>query len=66
MKSLKVTFSDSCLHILKAIAILQSITATSVLEKAITNEKYILDKQSEGSRFLLLETNGTLREVIFK
>ena len=56
--------SDATANALKAIAARNNISFAEALQQAIANENFLEDQQETGK--LLIEQNGTLRELVRK
>jgi hypothetical protein len=59
-----IELPDETVNALRAIAFRNGISLGSALQQAITNEKFLEEQQESGK--LLIEQNGTLRELIRK
>ena len=58
-----VELPDETVRDLQAIARRHGVSFGEALQQAITNEKFLEDQQASGAK-LLVEKNGTLREVV--
>jgi hypothetical protein len=56
--------SDSTSETLKEIARRNSVSVEVALKQAILNEKFIEEQAASGAK-LLIEKNGSLRELVF-
>ena len=51
---------------LRSMAGLLGTTVTSVLQRAIRDERFIQEQLAEGNRFAVMDPRGTLREIIWR
>jgi hypothetical protein len=57
--------SEETLAALQAIASRNGLSLATALQQAVTNENFLEDQQANGVK-LLVEQNGTLRELVRK
>jgi hypothetical protein len=57
--------SEETLAALQAIATRNGLSLATALQQAVTNENFLEDQQANGVK-LLVEQNGTLRELVRK
>jgi hypothetical protein len=62
--SFNLLFDD--LDSLRSMASLLGTTATSVLQRAIRDERFIQEQLAEGNRFAVMDPRGTVREIIWR
>lgn len=51
---------------LRSMASLLGTTVTSVLQRAIRDERFIQEQLADGNRFAVMDQRGTLREIIWR
>jgi hypothetical protein len=51
---------------LRSMANLLGTTVTSVLQRAIRDERFIQEQLAEGNRFAVMDPRGTVREIIWR
>jgi hypothetical protein len=51
---------------LRSMANLLGTTVTSVLQRAIRDERFIQEQLAEGNRFAVIDPRGTVREIIWR
>jgi predicted transcriptional regulator len=62
---LSVNLSDDVVAEIRRLAAKRKVTMTEVIRDAIGTEKFIEDEKSR-SKFLLEDSNGKLRQVVFR
>jgi len=51
---------------LRSMATLLGTTITSVLQRAIRDERFIQEQLADGNRFAIMDQRGTVREIIWR
>lgn len=68
MTKARCTFllSQQTVDLLKRVAEDEGITMSEIIRRAIRTEKFILDTQAAGDRFLIQNRAGQVREVLLR
>jgi ribbon-helix-helix CopG family protein len=65
-KRLNVSFSDSTFRALEELANKKGTSMAEVLRDAIQLEKWVEDARSEGSKLLIEQRDGKVRELVVR
>jgi hypothetical protein len=63
---LSVNLSDDLLQVLQELATARRTTQTEVLRQAISNEAMLQEAVNQGSRILIRDPKGRMRQVLMR
>ena len=66
MKKITVALPDDLIEYMKAVAVVEGISAVDVLRRSIKTERFLTKLESEGCKILSEDTKGNLSRIIRK
>lgn len=64
-RKLLANFNQTDLEVIKKLAERYNLTANSVLSKALATQRFVSERQDQGTHFITINADGSITQVYF-